>query len=218
LNLLGNTWDEYPIIYSNYRLPAFPRIRIDMKSSHVDNDEGEQSNHFNLPSVDANSRQVMKVDLTTDSESNSTQSHMESREGNSKESTPLTRMCVYILLECEVNLMLPSQIRLKSEELACNHITDVLIQLHRLTNTWKDDWKNLRLVDSLLEFIPTEHIPQSEISLDTIANHALPACPSPVPTSFQKYAATHHNLTGDIQNPSSKPMNRGRSRFLRARL
>ncbi len=204
------------MIYGNYRIPAFPRIRIDMKSSHVDNDEGRQSNHFNLSPKELTSRQITHIDLAEE-----VLSELKLR-GESATNFPTKRMCVYIAIECEVNLLLPTQIRAKGEDLAINHIVDVLIQLHRLTHLWRRDWEKVELADIVAKTTQdstTNNSTETDTitkvySLEELSTLALSAPPQPY--SRQNHTTNHNN---NNNSPSGKMnVKSGRNRLLRSRL
>lgn len=204
MRMVGNTWDEFPNIYSNYRIPAFPRLRIDMKSTHVDNDIGEQSNVFNLTPSEQRGREIVKVDMRNDIAEDVKKLYTPS------EVEKQSVMCVYILIECDVNVMLPAPIKLKGEELAISNIMDVLISLHRLTCTWISEWSTLSF-SQVLNYVFTNEISDITTS-ESVTPPVLPAPPVPVPQSFLSRSDTA--METSETNTGAKP----RPRRFRSRL
>lgn len=66
LKIHGRTWDEFPYIVAKYELPSIARANIQIDFYHVDNDDGQQQNVFNLPPHQLSQRSVEYWDICED--------------------------------------------------------------------------------------------------------------------------------------------------------
>jgi len=168
----SKTWDEFPTIRCVYEVPALSKtVSLEAVFEHVDNDVGSIPNIFGLSRHELAQRHVHHLDITRDplisppvGSSHAPNPNEDPRvfvskpesggRGPLKEGAWQTEyckpgkkfMCVYVLVRSDVRLF---GIRNKAEELISSLIEKNILEYHRLSYVWIDEWVSRQLEDCL---------------------------------------------------------------------
>eukprot|EP01104_Vermistella_antarctica_P017622 TRINITY_DN6267_c0_g1_i1.p1 TRINITY_DN6267_c0_g1~~TRINITY_DN6267_c0_g1_i1.p1 ORF type:complete len:362 (+),score=75.31 TRINITY_DN6267_c0_g1_i1:152-1237(+) len=153
------TWHAYPRIRTEYSCSLLgPRVKVEVNTIHVENDDGNSHNVHNLSYAQREKLRVVPLDIARDAPdpkyySGGNSMHVASfksdvtdrgplRNGWQASTTPM--MCAYKLVNAKVNIW---GIQTRAETMICEALQSVYLGAHQQAFLWMDEWISLSLLE-----------------------------------------------------------------------